>query len=235
MTSENKESVADIGVQSMVHSILRRQGIFIRSTSDWSPLMWAVLHTYASQFPEKPNEERRQEAVKYLQGGYPNSLPCPKCRHHFKTHASGVYPHTVSRGALFAWTVNIHNQVNKWNHRPQVDLEVAAATYTRPDKLADVIRSTTDCIVQSSINKQTADACGTPGTHSGHAILGDTTSNTTAAVVIILGVLVLVAVTVVMWRRRRSAMSKYTPIAPPPSSAPTVPTVPTVPAAISSR
>lgn len=150
--------VTEDGAQvQRIHAILRT--MVIRNTGDWSGPYWFVDHLYAARFPEHPTEAQRQDAVQFYQTHFPTTLPCAMCTGHFKQFAAQVYPHTVSRAALFAWTVAQHNALNKKNGLPQLTVEEAAAVMTRPDQSTAALRAANQCVLHAYRTKTDPGAC----------------------------------------------------------------------------
>ena len=86
---------------------------FVPST--WGPGAWKLIHLTAAGFPMQPTHQDR-ESFKMFLNVLGNHLPCPGCRHHFKTMLNDM-PLTVdvlaNRFSLFEYTVRMHNEVNK--------------------------------------------------------------------------------------------------------------------------
>lgn len=84
----------------------------------WGPSVWLILHTTAAAFPCTPTPEDRNRVNSFVRSLAKN-LPCGSCRFHFTAAISegGSHPLTSrvlkDRFSFFAWTISIHNVVNK--------------------------------------------------------------------------------------------------------------------------
>lgn len=83
--------------------------------SIWGPPLWAEFHRLC-RFPTPGT----RNAVK----AFIERIPCLLCALHYG-ELIGQYPMPPSDRDLFAWSVFIHNQVNKDLGKPQVSLEQA--------------------------------------------------------------------------------------------------------------
>ena len=92
----------------------------------WGPYYWALLHisalTNTAGFPE-------------LVQLFPALIPCPTCSEDFRKIIE-EYPLT---GNYFAWSVDVHNMVNRKLGKPQVGYEDARRQWTVKPKVSWVI------------------------------------------------------------------------------------------------
>jgi hypothetical protein len=80
----------------------------------WGPKLWFFIHTVALNFPNNPsfeeikNYESFFENLKYI-------IPCDKCRLHYRQRLSDnpVSKYLTDSNALFIYTIDLHNEVNK--------------------------------------------------------------------------------------------------------------------------
>ena len=80
----------------------------------WGPKLWFFMHTIALNFPNNPsfeeikNYESFFENLKYI-------IPCDKCRLHYsqRLSANPVSKYLTDSNALFIYTIDLHNEVNK--------------------------------------------------------------------------------------------------------------------------
>jgi len=80
----------------------------------WGPKLWFVIHTIALNFPENPTFEQKKsyesffENLKYI-------IPCDKCRLHYtqRQQVNPVSKYLTDPNALFMYTIDLHNEVNK--------------------------------------------------------------------------------------------------------------------------
>jgi hypothetical protein len=110
------------------------------SIDDWSTRVWAEGHTYTLEYPDAPSEAARAAAAAYFKTAFASRIRCGNCRMHYDAAAAKVDEHTVSRAALVAWFIRIHNMVNAKTGRPTLTPEDALARYMAPSALAAAIR-----------------------------------------------------------------------------------------------
>lgn len=96
----------------------------------WGKHIWNTVHLVALGFPDNPtSDERKRYESFFISLG--QVLPCPKCRvnyeHHLKELPINFY--LQDGKTLFAWTVQIHNMVNKQNNKREWSLEEAYQYY----------------------------------------------------------------------------------------------------------
>ena len=80
----------------------------------WGPKLWFFIHTIALNFPDNPtfqdigNYEHFFENLKHI-------IPCDKCRLHYtqRLQANPVRKYLTDANALFIYTIDLHNEVNK--------------------------------------------------------------------------------------------------------------------------
>jgi len=96
----------------------------------WGPALWSSIHTIALHVDaiaykdSKSFEEFKSfvHALQYL-------LPCAKCKVHYSNTLLDIgYP---TLGNAFAYTVNLHNQVNEALGKPIVSINEAYAFWNR--------------------------------------------------------------------------------------------------------
>jgi hypothetical protein len=65
---------------------------------------------------------------------FPSALPCPACGAHFNDVLNAYpFPAGVTNPLeLFAWSVDVHNVVNRRLGKPEVDYDTAFEFWTRP-------------------------------------------------------------------------------------------------------
>lgn len=101
------------------------------SPKTWGRHFWITLHITALGFPEAPTKE---DAAKYKEfyESFGRILPCKKCATNYQRHLQDI-PLTAerleSRAALFAWTVDLHNSVNKETGKLYWNKDYAHAFY----------------------------------------------------------------------------------------------------------
>ena len=80
----------------------------------WGPKLWFFIHTLALNFPTNPTFEE----VKSYESFFDNLkyiLPCDKCRLHYiqRQNTNPVSKYLTDPNALFMYTIDLHNEVNK--------------------------------------------------------------------------------------------------------------------------
>ena len=81
----------------------------------WGKHIWYSVHYIALAYPMQPTDEEKEQYLSfYLSVG--QVLPCKKCRINFADHLTKLPLDNAvlaNRNTLFAWTVHLHNEVNK--------------------------------------------------------------------------------------------------------------------------
>ena len=78
------------------------------------PKLWFMIHTIAINYPDNPtyqdkrSHEEFYNSLKYV-------IPCEKCRVHYtqRLKRMPIINHLDNSDALFRYTIDLHNQVNK--------------------------------------------------------------------------------------------------------------------------
>ena len=96
----------------------------------WGPLFWGALHVAALGCSNRENLVNFVECYKAI-------IPCMSCRQHFEeVLASNPVPEVTNPVELFAWTVDVHNLVNKSINKPVLTHEEAYQIWTaEPNKI----------------------------------------------------------------------------------------------------
>lgn len=95
----------------------------------WGSHAWFYLHSVTLSYPEQPTQADKQQMKEFL-----DSLifPCTKCNHHYHKH---LQDHPIdnqileSRKNVIAWLVDVHNQVNKYQKKPEMTPEEVIELY----------------------------------------------------------------------------------------------------------
>lgn len=105
----------------------------------WGPATWDMIHSVAFTAPATLTAEQKQQYTAFYTS-LGDVLPCPGCRVHYNRHIQKHPPDTSSRDALFRWTYDLHNIVNRVHGKPQPALETVVARYERrrPEAYANV-------------------------------------------------------------------------------------------------
>lgn len=92
--------------------------------NSWGPQGWHFLHAIAFTFPENPNEDQRVQYQNYFHS-LAHVLPCELCRENFKKKLIHTPPPMDNGTNMFKWTVDLHNEVNKANGKPELSYDQA--------------------------------------------------------------------------------------------------------------
>ena len=81
---------------------------------------WAVLHSFAGYFPERPSVDQQREMEHFINlfGKY---FPCTHCSEDFMKMIKVNPPDTSSRQRFAKWLCDAHNKVNAKLGKPQYD------------------------------------------------------------------------------------------------------------------
>lgn len=103
---------------------------FLRSTTEWGPSYWYVLHTSSFSYPLEPTSVHKKITVDFL-NLLPSLLPCPTCRDHARDfiQKSNLNAAVQSREQLIEFYVTFHNAVNARLNKPPVSFEQAKTMY----------------------------------------------------------------------------------------------------------
>lgn len=97
----------------------------------WGKHLWYSIHYIALDYPQRPSQEDAL-AYKHFFENLWRVIPCYKCGQNYQKHLQELPLDAnalSSRDALFAWTVALHNIVNRDLGKPQVALEDARRMY----------------------------------------------------------------------------------------------------------
>ena len=96
----------------------------------WGRHFWYAMHIAALGYPDNPTVEQAN-AYKAFFLSIGNVLPCPKCAVHYTEHMRELPIDKAlrNRRALFEWTVDLHNIVNKYAGRAAWNADYAEAFY----------------------------------------------------------------------------------------------------------
>lgn len=73
---------------------------------------WALLHTMAAYYPDKPDALRKVQARRFFDA-LGDLYPCTHCADDFRVDKARNPPRVESRTALSAWLCERHNEVNE--------------------------------------------------------------------------------------------------------------------------
>ena len=122
----------------------------------WGKHLWFSIHFVALDYPDTPGPEHVQ-AYKDFYTNLWKVIPCFKCAVNYKRHLQElpIDGHLHSQEALFAWTVSLHNIVNRELGKPEMTLEEAKRKYTDPDfnvKMCQTVRIMQNMVQSPSVN-----------------------------------------------------------------------------------
>jgi hypothetical protein len=105
-----------------------------RPKEEWGKHLWGYIHTICIIDNDDPNTTRQQtdHVIKCLRG-LSDSIICSKCAEHFKISLENFMTSTdICRNmALFEWSVNIHNEINRKLGKPEWSYEAALDKWTK--------------------------------------------------------------------------------------------------------
>jgi FAD-linked sulfhydryl oxidase len=82
---------------------------------------WTLLHTMATQYPERPTHGQQAEVVGFV-GALGNLYPCGSCATDFRSWmGAGNRPRVSSREDFGQWLCEAHNAVNSKLGKPVFD------------------------------------------------------------------------------------------------------------------
>lgn len=101
----------------------------------WGKPFWQTMHYVALKYPSNPTETDKMTYINFY-NILGDVLPCEPCRKHYKKMLQD-YPmdDTVlkDKDSVFAWTVFLHNQVNKRINKKIYTVEEAKRLYTHEE------------------------------------------------------------------------------------------------------
>ena len=78
---------------------------------------WALLHTIAAHYPDKPDALHRVQAKRFFDA-LGLLYPCKPCAQDFREDLAKAPPPVQSRESLAVWLCNRHNEVNEKLGKP---------------------------------------------------------------------------------------------------------------------
>ena len=107
-----------------------RRGI---SPKKWGACGWSFIHYVALGYPVRnPSAGDINQYRSFFVDSLPLVLPCKACRENLTRHITHAPPDSAleeGRESLFAWTVRLHNIVNREAGKPTVDPRAAKLVY----------------------------------------------------------------------------------------------------------
>jgi hypothetical protein len=99
----------------------------------WGKEAWKFIHWVALTYPLEPTNQDKKNYLKFFES-LQDVLPCPICADHFKKNMKDHPINLESNKALFNWTVDMHNIVNKQNGKNVLTYDQAFAELNKQDK-----------------------------------------------------------------------------------------------------
>jgi len=98
----------------------------------WGSTVWDTIHLICWTAPESLDPGAQMHYTAFFKS-LPYVLPCASCSEHAVSHLEAVPIENAvgSRDALFEWSVQYHNAVNKMLGKPEMSLEVARARWEK--------------------------------------------------------------------------------------------------------
>ncbi|KAM0731192.1 FAD-linked sulfhydryl oxidase ALR [Formica fusca] len=84
---------------------------------------WALLHSMAAYYPDKPNEKQKTEMKNFFHI-FSKFYPCNICADDLQEQLKRTPPETGSQEKLSQWLCKIHNEVNKKLGKPEFDCKL---------------------------------------------------------------------------------------------------------------
>ena len=99
----------------------------ITSAFDWGMCMWAFIHTICIVDSIDDIESIRTCLLNIV-----NVIPCKDCKSDYENELNFIRELDLSNdiNALFIWSINFHNKINKKLGKEQVSLEEALTIWT---------------------------------------------------------------------------------------------------------
>lgn len=100
----------------------------------WGRHLWFSIHFIALDYPLRPTSEDRASYQYFFENLW-KVIPCFKCGQNYKKHLASLPlvsekgDYLESRETLFAWTVALHNIVNKMLNKSEMTLDEARQMY----------------------------------------------------------------------------------------------------------
>lgn len=100
----------------------------------WGKHLWFSIHFIAQDYPKTPTHDEMITYKEFFENLW-KVIPCYKCGVNYKRHLQElpIDDNLGSREDLFAWTVELHNIVNRELGKPIMTLDEAKKKYSDPD------------------------------------------------------------------------------------------------------
>lgn len=124
--------------------------------ASWGPGKWRELHERPDKAPELAGEGAWLER-------FGKSLPCPECQAHLMEWVREYPPKLESADAYFAWTVELHNAVNRRVGKSEYSLEMALGQRATRQAIAKRWATCKGCAQFAEANASEGPRCAVAG------------------------------------------------------------------------
>ena len=96
----------------------------------WGPPLWYEMHMKTFRYPVRPSLRDKLYIIQYFKE-FENTLPCEKCRVHYKNYllSRPIHYYVDTREDLVRWLIDLHNQVNARNGKRILSYDEAKSIY----------------------------------------------------------------------------------------------------------
>jgi hypothetical protein len=96
----------------------------------WGKHLWYSIHFIALGYPDVPTAADKQNYFAFYES-LKHVLPCPACAQHYAVHFQNlpIDSSLATKNKLFAWTVELHNLVNRDLGKEQWSVDRAYTHY----------------------------------------------------------------------------------------------------------
>jgi len=94
----------------------------------WQPLTWNIFHILSLNY----NETYRDHYISFFEA-FRVIIPCSICRNHYNSNINKndlSLENNINKDRIFNWTIDLHNLVNKKNHKKVWSYDEAKNYYT---------------------------------------------------------------------------------------------------------
>jgi len=105
----------------------------------WGPQYWFVLYTIALSYPEIPNEVTKKKYYDFIQN-LPLFIPISDIGNNFSIFLDKypVTPYLDSKESFVKWVHFIHNKINLYLGKPEINYYTAMKNYYDKYELKDI-------------------------------------------------------------------------------------------------
>ena len=95
----------------------------------WQPLTWIIFHILTLNY----NDNYKEHYISFFES-FKVIIPCSICRNHYNSNINKSdmsIENNINSEKIFNWTINLHNNVNKTNHKKLWNYDEAKNHYTK--------------------------------------------------------------------------------------------------------